>query len=400
VVYLRDGKETTVDVKLGTAPGQKRGFGAGNQGEGGNWDTRTRQTFQKPVFRLAVIPISYTDVPPSTKITPKDWENALFSKGTFTDKNATGRTVYGSMHDYYYEQSCGKLSVEGKCFTSVKLNKKRMDYSDAQRNSLYTETLDALLARDGANALKDYDGIFFLYAGNTATSQRGNLYWPHQSTLQYKGERWRYFISPEGADSMATISTSCHEFGHMLGLPDLYAKPEVPGMEGVGAWCAMSNQVGTGRPQHFGAWSKEQMKWVTPTIIDPKVPQKIILAPIEGTTNQMIKVLVRPDGSEYFLLEVRKKIGFDKSVPAEGLLIWRVVDGRPILEESHGIAGPAGPRRYLESVPFPSRANTAFTPYTIPSSDSIKGSATPVFITNIRRLADGRVAFQIGYEFY
>ena len=41
-------------------------------------------------------------------------------------------------------------------------------------------------------------------------------------------------------------------------------------MEGVGVWCAMSNQNGNGRPQHFSAWSKHQLNWVKPTVIDPR----------------------------------------------------------------------------------------------------------------------------------
>ena len=53
--------------------------------------------------------------------------------------------------------------------------------------------------------------------------------------------------------------------------------------------------------------------------------------------------IVKPDGSEYFLLENRRKKGFDGDLPAEGLLVWRVVNNHPILEESHGVEGPAGP---------------------------------------------------------
>jgi hypothetical protein len=160
----------------------------------------------------------------------------------------------------------------------------------------------------------------------------------------------------------------------------------------------MSNQVGNGKPQHFCAWSKEQLGWIAPTVIDPTVRQKLILSPIEGSSKECYKVLARADGSEYFLLENRRKQGFDKELPAEGLLIWRVVGNKVMLEESHGVDGPSGPRVFLPSVPYPSAANTAFTPYTLPSSRSQLGGGLPVHITNIRRHNDGRISFWIGYE--
>lgn len=217
--------------------------------------------------------------------------------------------------------------------------------------------------------------------------------------MSHAGKTRDYFICPEGGQRMANISVFCHEFGHMLGLPDLYARPENPGSEGLDQWCAMSNQAGNGRPQHFSAWPKEKLGWVKPVVIDPAVKQKIALAPIETSPKECVKVLARADGSEYFLLEYRAKKGFDASLPAEGLVIWRVVNDRPVLVESHGVEGPTGPAVHAGAVPYPSRANTAFTPDTIPSSRSPKGGGLPVNITAIRRLPDGRVSFRIGYEY-
>src|SRR5205814_7704448 len=115
---------------------------------------------------------------------------------------------------------------------------------------------------------------------------------------------------------------------------------------------------------------KEKLGWVKPTVIDPTVKQKLILAPIEDSPKECLKVLVRADGSEYFLLENRRKKGFDTDLPGEGLLVWRVVNDRPILEESHGVEGPTGPTVHLTEVPYPSPANNAFTPETTPSSRS------------------------------
>jgi hypothetical protein len=130
------------------------------------------------------------------------------------------------------------------------------------------------------------------------------------------------------------------------------------------------------------------------------VPQKLILAPITGTQDQCFKVLVRPDGSEYFLLENRTRTGYDKSLGGEGLLIWRFVDGKVTLEESHGITTPSGPNMYTSSVPYPTRSNNSFTPQTIPSSKPIKQGGKEVFITNIHRLPDGKITFQIGVEVF
>jgi hypothetical protein len=161
----------------------------------------------------------------------------------------------------------------------------------------------------------------------------------------------------------------------------------------------MSDPVRAGRPQQYSAWCKEKLGWLDPALIDPTVKQKLVLAPVEGSRSESFKVLVRPDGGEYLLLENRRKTGFDADLPGEGLLIWRVVDDRPVLEESHGVLGPTGPTVHLGAVPYPSAANSAFTPDTVPSSRSPKGGRLPVHITNIRRQPDGRVTFQVGYEY-
>jgi M6 family metalloprotease-like protein len=408
------GKDEPAEVKLTLAAETANPFtgkkGKGGKGGGGGgvpatgWDTRNLHTFKRDTYKLAVIGIDYPDVKHNDKVASKDWEEALFSSKVYNKTSVTGQKVYGSMNDYYQEQSFGKLKIEGKAFDYVTVSKKRSEYAAANtgtaKSALLTEAIDKLMARDGKKCLDGFDGIFFMYAGARVQTNRGGIYWPHRSTITHQGKRLNYFIVQEGGGKMCDISVICHEFGHLLGLPDLYARPENPGSEGVGVWCAMSNQAPLGKPQHFSAWSKEQLGWITPAVIDPTVKQKLILSPIEDSPKECFKVLARPDGSEYFLLEHRRKKGFDASLPAEGLLIWRVIHNRPILEESHGVEGPSGPRTFLNSVPFPSGANNAFTPYTTPSSRAQMGGGLPVHITNIRRLPDGRVTFFVGYEYY
>ena len=249
-----------------------------------SWNDLERKLFKKPVYKLAVIPLEFPDLKLNEKIKPSDWEASLFSTKMFNDKNATGQKVYGSMNDFYIEQSDGSCKVDGKVFAAVTVEKKRMEYaSGSPRTAILDQALTLVFARDGEKALEGYDGVFFLYAGSRAAITRGNILWPHKGFYSYKGKRITYFICPEGGEKMFSISVIAHEFGHMLGLPDLYARPEVPDMEGLGRWCSMSNGEGQdGRPVHFSAWCKEQIGWTVPTLIDPRVQQKLILSPIEG----------------------------------------------------------------------------------------------------------------------
>lgn len=403
LIFRRDNMEQTVKVELAADTGipDPRAL----------FDT-TRTMWRKDTYRMAVILVEYPDVKHNEKITTQSWADSFFSTASYNTTNATGQTTYGSLNDYYRELSCSKFRVEGKVFDWIEVSKNRADYgqtsTQATKTQFLVEALAALVKREGADALKDFDGAMFIYAGSRfSTANRGSLYWPHRSSVTFKGKSWPYFICPEGetstlresARTMQNISVFCHEFGHLLGLPDLYARPENPGSEGLGNWCAMSNQTGAGRPQHMSAWCKERLGWLKPAMIDPTVKQKLILSPVEGATNECFKVLVRPDASEYLLIENRRKVGFDKALPGEGLLIWRIVGSRVILEESHGIEGPSGPRMFPTSVPFPSKANDAYTPFTTPSSRSQLGGGSPVHITNIRQLPDGRITFHIGYEY-
>lgn len=368
--------------------------------------TSLRPAWRKPVFRLAVVCVEFEDIKHNPEIAAADWEKFFFSTGIYRGTtNVTGQRVFGSVNDYYRELSCGLFRFEGQVFDWVQVKKKRAEYAQGTANSrtrteFFGEAFDLLAAREGTNILQQFDGVAVIYAGERyATANRGTLFWPHRATTTYHGTRTPYVICPEGGPRMGNISVFCHEVGHILGLPDLYARPENPGSEGVGMWCAMSSAVGAGRPQHFSAWCKERLGWLKPAVIDPTVKQKLILSPVENSTNECFKVLLRSDGSEYLLLENRTKTGFDRSLVGEGLLIWRVVGQRLMLEESHGVEGPSGPRVFLSSVPYPSKANNAFTPYTTPSSRAQLGGGLPVFITNIQRHADGRITFHIGYQY-
>jgi M6 family metalloprotease-like protein len=480
IVLRRDGTQVELKAELAAESSLDRAFTGRGNGHGSFRGRRLPTLLQPGVLKLAVVGIEFPDVKHNDKITLKDWENEFFSRKLYSSTNATGQQVYGSVNDYYREQSSGAVRVEGKMLGWVQVTKDRMDYSppaplpratndkrnDKQqyppkegdqkaddkstvdkanpakpgtenpsvekpgvdktpsdrsrpgdnanrfrsRETVLRQALDKLIARDGKDALDGYDAVIFVYAGKRAVRTIESVYWPHMAMMNYEGRRLRHYVVEEGGDRMTNISVLCHEMGHIFGLPDLYIRRQQNGSpnpprfqnpyaESLWQWDVMAVQVGNGRPQHMSAWSKEQLGWIKPAVIDPRVPQKLVLAPIENSPSECIKIPVRTDGSEYFLLENRRHIGFDASLPAEGLLIWRVVFGRPVLEAAHGVSGSSGLRRDTANVPFPTDHNDAFTPFTKPSSAALTGEELPVFITNIRRLADGRIALDVGFGF-
>ena len=418
---LRDGREfeikTPVFVPGQSTQGRGRGFGRG------------QTAFKKDVYRIAVIGVEFADVKHNPNVTADDWTREFFSKGEYTGRNATGQPTYGSVNDFYQEISSGAMRVDGTFFDWVQVSRKRMDYytppaargAPSTRPSgaggrafrggaapydaeLLNDVLEQLATREGPGALSGYDGLIFLYAGARPVRVNGNVFWPHTTGFTYRGQRIMYCIAEEGGMRMSNISLFCHEIGHMLGLPDLYVQREPgspPSLDaiGLGNWCLMSIQIANGRPQHMCAWSKERLGWIKPAIIDPTVRQHLVLGPIENSNRECFKIPVKPDGSEYLLLENRQRIGFDQSVPSEGLVIWHVVNGRPVLVEAHGLTGPRAPSMNVQSIPYPTPRNDEYTPYSKPSSAFESDDALPVYITHIRRVEGNKIAFDIGYAF-
>ncbi len=130
------------------------------------------------------------------------------------------------------------------------------------------------------------------------------------------------------------IGVFAHEVGHAFGLPDLYdTKPEFIGESaGIGAWGIM----GTGTwehpesPPHFCAWSKKELGWINPAF----VTTNLLSWPVASSTQSPTAFRLWSGGvantPEYFLVEYRRKLGFDKWIPASGVLIWHIKENNYI----------------------------------------------------------------------
>ncbi len=97
-----------------------------------------------------------------------------------------------------------------------------------------------------------------------------------------------YTIEPENGG----VGVFAHEFGHDLGLPDLYATQG--GENGTGFWTLMSsgswlnngtNDIGS-RPGHMGAWEKFQLGWLNYEVAFAGQTSSHKLGPAETNTKQ------------------------------------------------------------------------------------------------------------------
>ena len=160
VAFTRDDRQMEADVELIAARTEEETPTLQN------WDDRHPNVFRGATYKLAVIPIQFTDQKFNEKLNAASWDTAIFSTGQYKDRSPTGQTVYGSVNDFYQEVSFGKFKLEGKVFMGVTVSRGRSEYMEvSNRWALQTEACDLLLKREGEDVLKEYDGIFFVYAG-------------------------------------------------------------------------------------------------------------------------------------------------------------------------------------------------------------------------------------------
>jgi len=353
-------------------------------------------------FKLAVLLVEFSDRKHNAKYTSKDFERLMFSAGEYT-QSPDGRKTYGSLRDYYKEISVGTFDVTGKVFDWVCLPE-TWAYYDAQdmgggapgTRTIFQDALEGARKKFGANALDGFDGVVFLYAGERE-SLRGSQLWPHRASVDVGGRGLPYYIIEEGGERFTSIGVHCHEFGHMLGLPDFYGYGH---RTGVGEFCVMAighlgaAPSGPDRPFHMCAWCKIRLGWLTARTVLPTERQHLALRGVEGRNNEALKILLSPTGEEYYLLEVRDRVGFDSDFFRSGLLVWHVGDEEarergqisvPIdLVEAHGKRYFDASLREESEILFPTGRVGSFTPLTVPSSKSTVAGAYEVALTEIQ----------------
>ena len=184
--------------------------------------------------------------------------------------------------------------------------------------------------------------VYFLVAGY-ASSYGGNnsgYLWPHASSLYYSYINYdgvwldRYASSTElyGWESspnsvvVEAIGTICHEFSHVLGLPDFYDTDyEDSGGEShnPGEWDLMAGgaDFNYGRtPVGYTFFERYALGWATPQTIKAEGDYSLEAV----NTSRKGYILRTPVNGEFFTIENRQKTGWDAYLPGHGMIVSRV----------------------------------------------------------------------------
>lgn len=312
-------------------------------------------------YRVLVVLVEFKDVRftqgrPNTR----DLIDDMLNGADFSYQNATG-----SANAFYRTASHGKFNPIFDVVGPVYLDKNEIEYVTKNPDDTYSNEstgfepvvvypagrmVEQAVAQlddevDFSKYDSDKDGyvdfIYFFFAGKGATTGGGTnrTIWPHAFTLtsaigapvEHDGVLInRYATSAEiGQDSrLSGIGTFCHEFGHVLGFPDLYdtannngqaSKCFTPGsFDCMDAGNYNNNEKS---PAIFSTYEQYGMEWMQPVTITGG--GHFTMLPLEAHSFGY-KVNSSSNPQEYFLLENRGSNYYDQYLEAHGLLIWHI----------------------------------------------------------------------------
>lgn len=327
--------------------------------------------------------------------------------------------IMNNLTNYYQEVSYNQLTinyaVSGKIYTLSETMKYYGADTPTQRDENLSDLIyDSIMIADPDIDFSNYDDVVLWHAGAGQESDINNdtsadIWSCHASGFSIVVDGisiTKIIIIPEteSQDSISrgVLGVLCHEFGHQLGLPDLYDTDKTS--QGIGEWGLMGsgNWLNNGNtPSHLCAWSKIQLGWIKP--VDLMIEGYYTINPVENYNDTAYKFSISDE--EYFLIEFRKKTGYDSYLPGEGLLIWHIDDNQPNnnneshkkvdLEEAdesyqtnNGLDGndTTGDRG---SVNDTWKNNlTGFTSTSTPNSNSYNGNNTDMSINHISQIGN------------
>ena len=318
------------------------------------------------------IPHSTKFVPPSSKITSNTLPSTSNKRGLIilvefqnkqfreendrvmfdriaNEKGFSERGFKGCVSDYFRDQSNGMLDLTFDVIGPVTINNDFEYYGknvgpdnyDAHPDEMIMEA--CLLVDDEVNfAEYDWNGdgyveqVVVIYAGQGEANGGGNnTIWPHEWSLTEadygkplsldKVRIDTYACSPELSTRTRIdgIGTLCHEFSHCLGLPDMYDEDRKN--YGMGNWDLMDQGSYNGNgfcPAGYTAYEKMYCGWQQPIVLTTDTVVNDMKPISDGGDTYIIYNDAHPN--EFYMLENRQRISWDKNLTGTGLLITHI----------------------------------------------------------------------------
>ncbi len=295
-------------------------------------NARTQATGTMPAegkIRVLAICIDYPDYPSSIGT------NSFL--GMFN-----GPSDKPTFRQYFLNNSYGKLDISVDVVGWIRAKKGYESYAHdidgyASSKGLVAEAVEG--AEDQGIDFSKYDnnndgkvdGVIIIHSGPGAEEGgRTEYIWSHRWSVEglYFDNRFvsDYTIQPETRyGGKVGIGIFCHEFGHLLGLPDLYDTNLSNGKSsGIGEWGLMGTGGWLGSeasPAGMTAWSKETLGWANVTDITDQYGAYTVMPASQHNEFYKIRTAQR---NEYFLLENRQQEGVDAQLNGNGLAIWHI----------------------------------------------------------------------------
>lgn len=290
------------------------------------------------VQKAIVILVQYQDVK-FTLDDPYTYFNDMLNKQGFSDPKYGGT---GSCRDYFVEASMGQFLPEFDVYGPITLKYNRSYYGGNNGTSVDSNprfmAIEAVQQLDATVDFRQYDrdnngvidNVFLFYAGQGEASYGPDeSVWPHASSVggsyYFDGVRLSSYgctneweqTRPDG------IGTFCHEFSHVMGVPDLYHTVAQTAYT-PGAWSVMDygpyNNDGR-TPPTYSSFERNALKWIDLKEIQPG---QEINVPVLRTSNEAYCRTNPSNPNEFYLFENRLREGSDKYIPGDGMLVWHI----------------------------------------------------------------------------
>jgi M6 family metalloprotease-like protein len=233
----------------------------------------------------------------------------------------------------YREMSYGQLTVEFVRVPGwIRMSKESLKYNVMQNAKTYESSVryvnEALTIADRSVDMTGVTSVA-VFAVESAPGVAGDYKWGLDEPL----------ITGEGSQITSVIVTGgqwwltnweplvvAHEFGHVLGLQDLYSKNEDDPSPFVGDFDLMSNASEDSAAPSLLGWDRWRLGWISDTsvvCVKPTAENRITLSPLQTGKGTLLAV-VPLSATRALVMESRHPIGIDSKLATSGVLVYIV----------------------------------------------------------------------------